>query len=313
MAVNGFFAISGFLIMTSWLRSGSVRDYLTKRILRIYPGYLVHCLFCALIIGPLAAESIQAYFHNIHWGKFALNALLLSKAPALPPVFLNLPLKDVVNISMWSIRVEFECYLMVIVLGWLQFYRKPFLLVGLFGAVYVLHILQSAHFGVFADHFQEQERHIRPVTYFLAGMCFYLFRNKIPLTPAYLGGAIVASVLALWGGGGAIWPLAGTYILFYVAYDSRIKLQSFGKNGDFSYGMYLYAWPIQQLIVQYLGVTVSPLVVAAAASFLTLICAILSWKLVEGPALRLKPRSSLKQEPPLASTHDDAPNARQVA
>ena len=73
----------------------------------------------------------------------------------------------------------------------------------------------------------------------------------------------------------------------YFSYSPLIKLQNFGRFGDFSYGMYIYAFPLQQLVVMYLGV-LSLWVNFALVFFVTLLFAVMSWKFVENPSLKLK-------------------------
>ena len=64
LAVDGFFIISGSLILQSWLRSLSAGDYLRKRALRIYPGYLVCALLCIFVVGPIASGGASIFFHH---------------------------------------------------------------------------------------------------------------------------------------------------------------------------------------------------------------------------------------------------------
>jgi len=85
-------------------------------------------------------------------------------------------------------------------------------------------------------------------------------------------------------------PFFGAYVILYICLSSTIPLQKFGKYGDFSYGVYIYAFPIQQLVRLYHGENLNPWSNSLLSIPLILICAVLSWKLVEHPCLQLKNR-----------------------
>ncbi len=87
-------------------------------------------------------------------------------------------------------------------------------------------------------------------------------------------------------------PICGSYILFYLAFTRRLRLQHFAKYGDFSYGLYLYAFPIQQLLVLYFGRHLNILTLFFSAFALAFCLAVMSWHLVEKPCLKFKRRSS---------------------
>jgi len=109
-------------------------------------------------------------------------------------------------------------------------------------------------------------------------------------------------------------PLFGTYILFYLAFHPRLKLHNFGRYGDMSYGIYLYAWPIQQLVLQHLGGglgknKVSRLILCAMVLLLTCGMALLSWHAVEKPVLDFVRRKGKKASGKTEATPLPAPVA----
>jgi peptidoglycan/LPS O-acetylase OafA/YrhL len=134
----------------------------------------------------------------------------------------------------------------------------------------------------------------RLLPYYLAGMVFYLYRDRIPCTPliatislaAVISSAFVphAVTIAL--------PTAGAYLVFYFAFTGIVRLPHWAKYGDFSYGIYLCAFPIQQFVVASLGRDTAPLTVTAIAMPLTLAAAVTCWYCIESPFLRLKPTPS---------------------
>ena len=104
LAVDGFFIISGFLILQSWLYSRSAGDYLRKRALRIYPGYLACALLCIFVIGPIGMGSASAYFHTMPWKHNLIGLPFLASLPLEP--FRRQPYA-LVNGSLWTISAEF--------------------------------------------------------------------------------------------------------------------------------------------------------------------------------------------------------------
>lgn len=120
VAVDGFFLLSGCLIVQSWQRTPELLDFLKKRVLRIYPGYLVALLVSSFVVGPLGANAAH-YFSQIDLPQFIKSGLLL-QGPSVPPVFQGQP-QAFVNGSMWTISYEFRCYLLVALWGVCGLYR----------------------------------------------------------------------------------------------------------------------------------------------------------------------------------------------
>lgn len=295
ISVDGFFAISGFLITASWLRGRKVLNFLQKRVLRIYPGFLVVCLFCAFIIGPLGADSAVRYFSEFSTFSFIRHALLLDKLE-LPPSFQHNPVPNQVNGSLWTIKIEFECYFLVALMGIVGAFRRR--IVPL-----VLLVLGSIAFSVYAlqpsavSHFPETvSQHLRFFNYFLAGMVFFLYRDRIAYRPPLLIGAILLLIVAAQLNKlQAFMALPLVYLLMYAAFSASRAVSGFGRKRDLSYGLYLYAWPVQQMLAAHFRGAFAPYSLFLAAFPLTLMCAWISWYFVEKPSLSLKPKPQ-KQE-----------------
>lgn len=128
-------------------------------------------------------------------------------------------------------------------------------------------------------------------------MTYYCYRSCIPasskLFAVSLAVLVAASFKPPWFE--VLLPVLGSYALFYIAFHPGIRLHNFARYGDFSYGLYLFAFPIQQLLVRYFGAELTPYRLFLTAFPLTLLCAAFSWHFVEKPCLRLKTLLSRKQ------------------
>jgi peptidoglycan/LPS O-acetylase OafA/YrhL len=315
VAVDFFFILSGFLITHSWLRSSGLRSFLWKRVLRIYPAFIAATLFGFFVVVPLFSGRGQDLLHALSIPRFIQSIATLDGGgsdTALARLvggrtdlgFSSNPV-TAINGSLWSIRYEFWCYMGVATLGLLAILAKrPRLMLPLFALAIVASVVLEASgmyvgLGRFEPYVGEVSTWARLFPCYLAGMVFYLFRDKVPWHPALFVAAVailiaackVPHVMA------AASPIAGTYVLFSLAFLPSLKLQHFGKFGDFSYGIYVYAFPIQQAIVAKLGVDIPLWKFFPLAFLVTLVVAIISWHAIESPCLRLKKRAKPLSQP----------------
>ena len=300
-AIDFFFVISGFLIVGSWLHSKSALEYLKKRVLRIYPGYLASILVAVFVFGLLGASSKAEYLHSISPLHFSLDILRLHKIAAMP-TFARNPEPGTLNGSLWSIAVEFECYLLIMVVGWIGFLKQRQWTLALFGisvALYsiVLYPIPGLHH--FAAHLPDyMEDKLRVITCFLAGMNLFLYKEKVPLSPRLLWISLaVLVVTAMTTGFVLAMMVCGAYVIFYTAFSPAVKLNDWGKRADLSYGIYLYGWPVQQLLIFYFGRSFNPYALTLIALPLACLCAVMSWFCIERPFLRLKRTADSSQAP----------------
>ena len=283
-----FFIISGFLITLSYVKKENIRIFLRHRIIRIYPAFSINLLFITLIIGPLVSVNIHDFFDNINYFKLLRSFINLYIANDALNIFQNIPWPNAVNGSLWTLQFEIMCYGMIGFLGLFGF-LKPRIILFLFVVFYCFYIA--------IEYFGYQGFHIilngmfnstpRLFVYFLIGSIFYfyndkLFFNWITIMLSLILLIVTNELLILKSYLVFFWA----YIGFYFIFNKKIKLHNFSKYGDFSYGMYIYAFPIQQAIMYLFRDYNIDFVIFTFLSFvITLILSILSWKLIESPTL----------------------------
>lgn len=289
LGVHGFFVISGFLVTHSWLRSRGTLDFVRKRLSRIYPGYAVAVLVCALLVVPLA--SARAGVFDGAWVKSTTFGLATFRGVEYPGLF-PANVSHAVNGSLWSISYEAWCYVGVLALGVTGALRRPVLLLPLLAVSITASVViwgggYRFHGGIVGRILGAPWAWARLLPYFVSGMLFYLYRERIAFTVplAGLALAVLAAAVFVPEGLRATMPLAGSYLLFALAFTPRLRLHGWAKPGDFSYGIYLYAFPLQQLILQRLG-TIPPLALFALATPAAIVCGAASWHGVERWFLR---------------------------
>jgi peptidoglycan/LPS O-acetylase OafA/YrhL len=300
LAVDGFFLLSGYLIVQSWQLNPSWLRFLKKRILRIYPAFIVASLVCAFIVGPLGSDA-AAYFRAFDAPTF-IRSMFLLYDPITPQVFEGSP-APYVNGAMWTIKHEFRCYLMVLGLGYLGLISRfhTMLIVAAVSGVMVLITVLGLNIEILHHHFPPHNKIVKFVYFFSIGGCLYLYRDRIPLNAYFALPVALALVAAMFSpvlAELALAPLGG-YLLFLFGFARISPLARFSKLPDISYGVYLYGWPAQKLVIWYLpAISVAGVFFASAIGCVT--GGLLSWFLVEKWCLQLK------EQPPRAKLAVDA-------
>ncbi|WP_239346265.1 acyltransferase [Frankia sp. Cj3] len=304
LAVDGFFVISGFLITRSRVRTGSTARFIWHRALRILPAFWVSLIAVAFLFSPLAwyhvRGSLNGYLTVHPRGPIdyvLANSLIkirfydIAGTPSgvyFPPPNSSLPTSW--NGSMWTLYWDALCYLGVAILGILGIIRKhPLIIVGItistWASLIYCQLVEKFSIGPFNGEFIDGTN--RFILLFLAGSVIFLYADKIPFsgTLAILCGATVIGAMFLKEPHLIIdFPLA--YLCIWVSI--RLPFRHFGMKHDFSYGLYIFSFPIQQLAAVY-GVEKHGIVAYFALCLSGIILvAMLSWFGIERPALRLK-------------------------
>ncbi|KVO24870.1 acyltransferase family protein [Burkholderia ubonensis] len=283
-----FFSISGYLVIQSWERDPHVFRFAFKRFLRIWPGLFVVTLLAACVIGPIvSALPAEKYFTDpgfIHY----LNNLRLRITVELPGVFAANPYPRVVNGSTWSIPFEVRWYFILSIAGLLTClkHRRIILIAVILLAIYQFGIY---HAETNADRNWGREYGL----YFCIGTLMWLYRDlwqARKLLVAVI--SVAASTLAYVFGQHLLAELIVIAPLTLLLGSSSTPiLRQFGRFGDLSYGVYIYAFMVQQTLIWAIGPTASFSLHLALTVTITLACAFVSWHCIEKPALALKKAS----------------------
>jgi peptidoglycan/LPS O-acetylase OafA/YrhL len=290
LAVDGFFLLSGYLIVQSWASRPQLSAFLKKRALRIIPGYMFAALLSTLVVGSLAPAA-PLFFRNLG-GTFVASVIFLT-SPLTPPAYPGLPY-SIVNGALWTIAYEFRCYLLVALLGALGLVRRSMWL-GACALLFVFmldeHLQHYFLWHGFLLVMGVPEFFFRFTPIFFLGGCFYFFKDKIPFR----------ALLAILAAAGffllapqpriseAAMAICGGYLLFYLGSKPFRTLQGL-RFPDISYGVYLYGWPVESLWIWYFHG--SPWVTFLGSTIICCGLGWLSWHFVERPALTLKRNSS---------------------
>lgn len=306
-ALAVFFVVSGVLVTQSWQRDPDLRRYLTRRALRLMPALIVTVGVTCLVLGPIASQlSPATYFRAPGTWSYLLNGTLFFQPYGLPGVFAHLPQAGMLNGSLWTLRYEFLCYLIVpLVIAAVSVMRSPVLVLGLWLASvavatsalatdsdYVLVGMNSMTIaGVPGAAGWNYAPLFELMSYFLAGMYIQVFLSRIRFdlriacvaVPLF----IVCSQVPL------LFPLSVAALAYLVAYfglAARSVCGALVAYGDASYGIYVWGFVVEQFTVLYLGPNLPTLLVFAIAMPITWGLGMVSWRLIEKPALRFKPR-----------------------
>lgn len=290
--VDGFFVLSGFLITSSWVRNPRLRDYFVARGLRIFPGLWVCLVVVAFVIAPIGVA--------IQGGSAA--RLLLSRAPVeyvLNNGVLNVfhasiagtprdvPFPGVWDGTLWTLIFEIFCYIAIALAGVIGLLNRRWPAVVVFALILAIATLASYPVDAVPNIVQMVSRF---ALVFAAGALLHQFQHVVPAR-----WSIVAVCAALVVAAGVLVPnyrVAAAIPLAYavIASGALLHTRRLRLRTDLSYGVYIYAWPMQQLLVICGLGFLTPILFASAAAIVTLPLAALSWILVEKRAMSLKSR-----------------------
>lgn len=288
IALWGFFAISGYLVMSSWQRSNGIVDFVIKRYKRIFPGFWVSILVCGLFFVPLwyfmKEKTLDNFWtmNGLDWWKFISSNLDSEiKVNSVGKVAI-----DAINGPWWTIHHELRAYLFLGILGFLGLLHssKRWLILAITIILNLTRITYSfkPEFAIFYGQWFGDERILLFISVFMWGVSINLFKDILPIKWS----GFLASFIGLILGTSfdflpIVLPFCFTYFVISLCYVIPIRNIS-KKIGDLSYGIYLYHWPVR-LTLQMLGfqATLGIWQFLGLNLILTLPFALLSWNLVE--------------------------------
>lgn len=257
VAVDIFFVLSGYLIAKSWSRDENILRYFLRRFLRIFPALFVIVLLTIFVLGPLTSNlSPEAYFANPDVYKYLLNAILI-RNDYLPGVFENNPYPNAINGSLWTLTIEACMYLLLPIIYSIgsKIHKRKIVMIATTIALISLYAFFLA-IGFLDKYSGPIALTIYWCTslgsFFFIGACFFEWRleGKIDIQWS------VFSLLLLMTFSGINLPLAPLVLVILIpsailpfAICQSPILSNIFKRDDFSYGLYIYAFPIQQSII----------------------------------------------------------------
>jgi peptidoglycan/LPS O-acetylase OafA/YrhL len=287
ISVDLFFVTSGFLVTASYVQRESLIAFIEARILRIYPGLIVALLFSTVFVGGVCtSESLENYFSSqITYSYIWKNMFLINATQYnLPSVFTDNPYPKSVNGSLWTLPIELRMYFWIAVLGSLSLLKDE----KTFNAIFIILCLMYAQTSNNNFFIEGTPRNAQLALQFLLGAFFYINRSKIPL--GFVGATSLCILVYFTTEYGISVFLKATcfaYLVLLLALHPKLRLPSIDRYGDISYGLYIYAFPVQQSIAHIIP-QVKPLNMFMLSTVITVFLAILSWRLVEKPALKMK-------------------------
>jgi peptidoglycan/LPS O-acetylase OafA/YrhL len=283
--VPSFFALSGFLVAGS-LERNDLASFLTLRALRIFPALTIEVVLSALLIGPLLTTlSLHDYFASPIVPRYFEN-ILGRIHYFLPGVFTTNPGGPWVNLQLWTVPYELVCYSVLSLISIIGLYKRP----ALFLALALASCVAAAVYNMSAGTLPPLDRRPEAIVVclcFIFGVAIYALRTRVPFNAATFAISFaLAWVCSSFPATTYLAPLPITYVTVFLGLQNpRTALQ---RGGDYSYALYLYGFPVQQVICDLFPAHRVWLINVVSSLAVTGLLAFLSWRFVESKVLARK-------------------------
>ena len=280
LGVAIFFIISGFLITQSYIRSKNPVRFIWARFLRIFPALIVVTLFLVFILGPLLTTLPKVEYFLHPWTRTYLRGAIslyeVTRYTVLPGVFMSNPIVQT-NGPLWTLQYEWSFYIVVLLLGITTLLQRRWVVPSLF--VFSL-VLTYLNVGGDSNLYWTPVRFLPAFfMYFIFGALAFLYRDQIPMSlGAFLFVVVMLGIVSLKDGfSDHLFVFFLGYLVLYLGFSPKVRLSWLTKNGDFSYGLYIWGWPVQQTVFYFLGHAVNVWIQFLVSLVIALFFAILSW------------------------------------
>ena len=291
-AVAGFFGISGYLITSSrW--SNPLGPFLVNRIARIMPAFWVCLLMMSLVFAPLgyrvASGSLDGYLTGVHspLNFVVSNALLQMRFYDISGTPVNVPYSGAWNGSLWSLYYEFLCYLIIAFFGCFAIVKRSRWPITI---AFVLSVAAQANISSINELTNENfdiVLMLKLLPFFLGGAVIFAWKDKlgfhwIPGSLALIAAVVISITVPGWGV-----QASALFVTYSVIWLSTVIRQPrlIAKN-DISYGVYIYAFAVQQMLAVFGAAEWGIPWFSLSAAVITVPLAAGSWIFVERPVMR---------------------------
>jgi peptidoglycan/LPS O-acetylase OafA/YrhL len=296
--VSIFLFVSGYLISNSARRNSNFFTFFSKRMLRMLPALSFLILISIFIIGPLFTSlHLTEYFSNGVTYAYLKNILLFNTQYQLPGVFDEHPYSNIVNGSLWTLGYEFLFYIFLFVLYLVIKNRKYILIVSCSLLLISILILNIFHQQIIQFQYTIPLLNFKLLdtfdlfNYFITGVIL----NAIIIPNSYIKYILVTAILLILISfckyeliNRNIFYIIVPALTYSIAFHNKIKLSVLTKFGDFSYGIYLYGFLIQQILMSFFSLDINPYVFFVVSAIIAYIIGLLSWNFIEKPCLKFK-------------------------
>lgn len=283
IAVLVFFSISGYLVTKSFNRCEGMLDYAEKRVRRLFPGLIVCCAILVFLVMPIYVKSDGLPLFDKNYIKSFINGISLLQ-PNFPYPTAAFKHHNIINGSLWTLASEFACYFIVaIALLYSKSWKAPLTLI--LGVIF-LQVSLISGLQDFTFYQTKFSRFLPFILVFSIGSLMAITEKSWSTTRARMIIFIVCPLIIF-----AISKQPEAFVIgnaafaaLVITFCTALKVDPIKGRFDISYGIYIYAWPIQQIVSNelstgfYMGMAIS--------LCLTIIAASLSWRFVESPFLR---------------------------
>lgn len=283
-AVKIFFFLSGLVVTNSLLEKKNWFNFLLMRFFRLVPGLIVAVSLSAFLLGPLVTtNSIGEYFHSKETYLYVAQNSVLKATYSLPGVFTNTPYQHVVNGSLWTLRWEVWCYLVLIAFFLLGAFKHKTTILVLFIVLTVEILLPER---LLLKSLTNNPEWFLPPWCFAFGALLAAYKTEFQISREKAAAAVLACLL-----------LKGTLLfeisLYLATFLSLLWLSTvpivkkLRPSSDISYGVYLWGFPVQQTLVFYTGVELGIFPHMVLAILITYFLGWTSWHVVEKPSMNI--------------------------